>query len=85
MTASGPRRRWSRLPSPPGVRRRVERISLRLDAIERRIEENERDDSAEPLITDPDLAHKVVHACLSTDAISEEERRILEDVFRNCL
>lgn len=64
--------------------RKVEQLSFRLDTLERQFEERERDASTQTLLTDPDLTHKVVHACLSADAISEEEElRILKQLFRN--
>jgi putative heme iron utilization protein len=57
----------------------VEQLSDRLTTIEEQLETIDRENTADDApFTDPDLAHKVVHACLNSDAISEEEElRIL--------
>ncbi len=50
---------------------RLEAVTQRLESLERRL----ADDAASSggVLSDPELAHKVVHACLTADHISEEE------------
>ncbi len=49
-------------------------LSKRLDALERAVERlAARNREAEPLEIDPGLAHKVVHASMGSDLITEEE------------
>lgn len=54
-------------------------LSERVETIERQVAEL-ADERTEPaLLSDPDLAHKVIHACMESDAITEdEELRILK-------
>ncbi|ELY45770.1 winged helix-turn-helix domain-containing protein [Natronorubrum tibetense] len=57
----------------------LEAVTERLESLERRLED---DSASEPgALSDPELAHKVVHACLSADNISEdEELRLLKEM-----
>lgn len=41
--------------------------------IEDKIDESEGGQVSRTRITDPELAHKVMHACLKADTISEDE------------
>lgn len=51
----------------------VDQLSDRLTAIEAKLEAVERADHTESVFADPELAHKVLHACFDSDAISEDE------------
>lgn len=54
-------------------------LAARLDALESRLGELESAGSEDDAAVDVELAHKVAHACLQSDAISDdEELRILE-------
>ncbi|WP_440764718.1 winged helix-turn-helix transcriptional regulator [Natronorubrum sp. DTA7] len=57
----------------------LEAVTQRLESLEQRLED---DSASEPsALSDPELAHKVVHACLSAENISEdEELRLLKEM-----
>ncbi|ADB60102.1 hypothetical protein Htur_1211 [Haloterrigena turkmenica DSM 5511] len=66
---------------------RLDELTDRLAAVERGLEGREdgtagREGGTAPsVLADPELAHKIVHACLHSDRISEEEElRLLRDV-----
>ena len=50
-------------------------LSQRVDAIERRLDELA--DGTVTAAIDPDLAHKVVHACMKSERITEQEELLL--------
>jgi len=57
-------------------------IVARLDRIESRLDELESRESGPDGISDPALAHKVVHACMESDNVSEqEELRVVSAVL----
>jgi DNA-binding CsgD family transcriptional regulator len=61
-------------------------LSDRVDSLERRLDRLESDaevrSDRSSTLTDPDLTHKVVHACMSADHITtEEELRIIDDLL----
>jgi hypothetical protein len=61
---------------PDDVRTAVERLEARIDELE------SDSGSADCALGDPELVHKVVHACMESDAITEEEElRILRDLL----
>lgn len=51
----------------------VEQLSDRLTNIEEQLETMRHHDDGQSLADDPELTHKVVHACLESDVISEDE------------
>lgn len=58
-----------------------ERLSELIDRVER-LERACADDRSQSVLADPELAHKVVHACLASEQISEtEELRILKGLL----
>ncbi|WP_217471947.1 winged helix-turn-helix transcriptional regulator [Haloterrigena gelatinilytica] len=66
---------------------RVDELADRLAAVERELEDRERGTTdreggtESSALADPELAHKIVHACVHSDRISEEEElRLLRDV-----
>ncbi|WP_339104247.1 helix-turn-helix domain-containing protein [Haloterrigena salinisoli] len=66
---------------------RLDELTDRLAAVEHELEGREdgtagREGATTPsVLADPELAHKIVHACLHSDRISEEEElRLLRDV-----
>ena len=72
-------------PSTPGgesvteLTEQLEAVTERLESLERRLEDGSASESG--ALSDPELAHKVVHACLSADNISEdEELRLLKEM-----
>lgn len=61
---------------------RTDEISQRLDAVERRLDELEDGAGTESASVDPELAHKVVHACMRSDRITEaEELQLLKQLM----
>ncbi|WP_254838537.1 MarR family transcriptional regulator [Natronomonas marina] len=57
----------------------VEQLSARIEALERQLEDSDAGSDAETPLDDPQLAHRVMHACLKSDAITEpEELRIVK-------
>lgn len=61
----------------------IDQLADRVTAIERQVTDLAEADESRSAFTDPDLAHKVVHACLNSDAIAEEEElRILKALLR---
>lgn len=57
-------------------------VVARLDRIESRLDALESGDAASTGIADPTLAHKVVHACMESDKVSEsEELRVVSAVL----
>lgn len=57
----------------------LEAVTQRLESLERRLEDDSASESS--ALSDPELAHKVVHACLSAENISEEEElRLLKEM-----
>lgn len=61
---------------------RIEELTNRMASIERRLEEQR--DADQCVVTDPELVHKIIHACISSDHISErEEMRIIKEVINN--
>jgi transposase-like protein len=72
--------------SEPSEDERLGELGRRLEAIERRLEdlsaERRMETGTRPTGIDPELAHKVVHACLNSDRISEEEElRLLKQLM----
>ncbi|WP_440771388.1 winged helix-turn-helix transcriptional regulator [Natronorubrum sp. DTA28] len=72
-------------PSAPGdesvteLTEQLEAVTQRLESLERRLEDDSASESG--ALSDPELAHKVVHACLSAENISEdEELRLLKEM-----
>ena len=66
---------------------RVDELADQLVAVERELETLERGTAGREggtessVLSDPELAHKIVHACLQSDRVSEEEElRLLRDV-----
>lgn len=58
---------------------RVERVDHRLETLEERL--SSTDPSGCGILSDPELAHKVIHACFSAEHITEaEELRILRSM-----
>lgn len=56
----------------------VDKLSEQLEALEQRVETQ----SSSASFSDPALAHKVIHACVTSDQISEEEElRIIENII----
>ncbi|QLG48528.1 MarR family transcriptional regulator [Natrinema halophilum] len=56
----------------------IDELDQRIQSIERNLKERSRPRTA---FDDPDLVHKVVHACMDSDQISEEEElRILKEL-----
>lgn len=63
---------------------RLDRLSERLEAIEGRLDDvGSVDDATGPeRLTDPELGHKILHACLQSDLVSdEEELQIIKDLL----
>lgn len=61
----------------------VKRLSSRIDDLERRFDEVDGTAEVEGTLDDPELVHKVMHACLESDGITEtEELEILRSVLR---
>ncbi|WP_211338355.1 winged helix-turn-helix domain-containing protein [Haloterrigena salifodinae] len=65
----------------------VDELADQLAAVERELEDRERGTTSREggaessVLADPELAHKIVHACVHSDRISEEEElRLLRDV-----
>lgn len=59
----------------------VDELERRLEALEERIESGESGDSASAF-DDPELVHKVVHACMESDRLSEDDEvRVLQDIL----
>lgn len=54
-------------------------LSDRIDAVEERLDAVDDVDASNVRIADTELAHKVMHACLDSDAISEEEELQIVD------
>jgi len=66
----------------PVDQERLEELARRIDAIERKFEGLETDKKTEAVAIDPELAHKVVHACMNCDRITEEEElRLLKELM----
>jgi len=58
----------------------VDRLDERISRIEERLED--RSDGPVAAFDDPELVHKVVHACMASDGITEEEElRILREIL----
>ncbi|WP_436348494.1 winged helix-turn-helix domain-containing protein [Natronorubrum sp. FCH18a] len=69
----------SRLPRADDRDAQIDELTQRLTAVERSLEETQ---SSLPAISDPEILHKVVHACLESDHISaDEELAILHDLL----
>lgn len=51
----------------------LEQLSERLTNIEEQLEALEHHEASDQVVSDPDLAHKILHACLEADTISEED------------
>lgn len=61
----------------PELADRIDTLAEQVTELEHQVAE--RPDSPERAFTDPDLVHKVVHACMNSDQITEdEELRILD-------
>lgn len=63
---------------------RLDRLSGRLEAIEDRLDVvGDVDDATGPeRLTDPELGHKILHACLQSEFVSdEEELEIIKDLI----
>lgn len=59
---------------------RVENLSERIETLEKKFEE--QPDQGQIALAEPDLMHKVVHACLTSEQITEdEELQILQSVL----
>lgn len=57
----------------------VERLSSRVEALERRLDGPETGTDPDVPLDDPQLVHKIMHACLESDAITEaDELRIVK-------
>ena len=57
---------------------RLEQLEARLASLERALEEQPGDTQTEAVFDEPELLHKVVHACMDSPNITEdEELRIL--------
>ena len=54
-----------------GVEDRIAELAVQVEAIDERLDE--RSNPADSIFTDPTLAHKVVHACMQSDSLTEEE------------
>ena len=66
----------------PVDQERLEELARRIDAIERKFEGLETEKKTEAVAIDPELAHKVVHACMNCDRITEEEElRLLKELM----
>lgn len=58
-------------------------LSQRIDSIEHQIEKRSAKGSTCPILDDHDLAHKVLHACLKYENITEEEElQILKSILK---
>lgn len=67
---------------PPELETTLDEIDERLSAIEQQMEHSEATASSTPVLDDTELTHKVVHACMQAETISEEEElRILDAVL----
>lgn len=61
----------STVPNTRTLDDRLERLEEQFERLESRLAEDRQPSS--PISADPELAHKVLHACLSSDRIEEEE------------
>lgn len=63
-------------PTASGESASIDELAARIDSIETQLETIDSTETQSPL-SDPELAHKVIHACLESDAISTEEELAL--------
>lgn len=61
----------------------LETIADRLDALEARLDDRSAPSEPESIFADSELIHKVIHACMESDHLSEEEElQVIRDVLQ---
>ncbi|MFB6296400.1 MAG: winged helix-turn-helix transcriptional regulator [Halobacteriales archaeon] len=66
--------------SVEGLRQRIDALGERIESLDGRVAEACADDGSPGV--EPDLLHKVIHACIDSDRITEEEElRVLEELI----
>jgi len=68
----------------PALAERIDGLAEQLESIEQQLEANERPGGTPGVSNDPELAHKVVHACFDSETVTEdEELRILKTMMQS--
>lgn len=64
------------------ITERIAALEETTATLEQQLNDHEDADQQQTAFTDPDLMHKVVHACMNSEAISEdEELQILQTLL----